>query len=97
MTTVSLSELLSMRDESLAVSPARPDWISAAWRRVRLSWRVVAARVALAVLTLAALLQRHGLVLAGLASFVIAASIVSALAAWIMAGVSLLFLEVRRK
>jgi len=98
MTTVSLSELLSLRDDSLAVAPVRPSRVAAAWRRVRsLGWSVAAARVAMAVVTLAALLNRHGLVLAGLASFVVAASLVSALAAWIVAGVSLLFLEVRRK
>lgn len=102
MTAVTLGDLLNARDESLAVTPVRPSWLSVAWRRVRASargvrWSAVAARVAMAVITLAALLHRHGLILAGLASFVVAASQVSTLAAWITAGVSLLFLEVRRK
>lgn len=98
MTTVSLSELLGARDESLAVRPVAPGWLSLAWRRVRgLRWRAGVTRVALAVVALVALLHRHGLVLAGLASFVIAAATIAPVAAWIVAGVSLLFLEVRRK
>lgn len=102
MTVVTLNALLGARDESLAVQRSRPAWLSAAWRWVRSrSYAAVTARVVRIVsalaLTLAGLFHRHGLVLAGLASFVIAAAMFAPVAAWIVAGVSLLFLEVRRR
>lgn len=102
MTVVTLNALLSARDESLAVKRARPAWLSGAWRWVRSRpYAAVTARVirlvATVCLTLAGLLHRHGVVLAGLASFVIAAAMLAPVAAWIVAGVSLLFLEVRRR
>jgi uncharacterized membrane protein YkgB len=49
------------------------------------------------VLILAGLVHRHALVLGGLAAFVVAAASLSSVAGWVMAGVSLLFLEVRRR
>lgn len=102
MTVVTLSQLLSARDESLRVERARLAWLSALRRRVaRVDLRPVTARVgaflAAMLLALAGLAERHGLVLAGLASFVIAAAMLSTVAAFAVAGVSLLFLEVRRR
>lgn len=103
MTVVTLGELLSARDDSLRVSArTHPAWITALRHRLaRVDLRRVTARVgamvAAALLALAGLLHRHGLVLAGLASFVVAAALLSAVAALVVAGVSLLFLEVRRR
>ncbi len=102
MTVVTLGELLSARDESLRVERARLAWLSVLRRRVaRVDLRRVTARVgalfAVSLLTLAGLAERHGLVLAGLAAFVVAAAMLSTVAAFIVAGVSLLFLEVRRR
>lgn len=102
MSVVTLSALLDARNESLAVRRARPLWLSRAWIRLRsVSYTAVTARVGAAVaawlLTLAGFVSRHGLVLAGLTTFVIAAASIAPVAGWIMAGVSLLFLEVRRR
>jgi uncharacterized membrane protein YkgB len=102
MTTVTLGALLDARDESLALKRSRPTWLSHAWTRLRqaqyaaVTARMVAQVVALA-LTLAGLAHRHALVLGGLAAFVVAAASLSSVAGWVMAGVSLLFLEVRRR
>lgn len=101
MTTVTLSELLSARDESLTIHRSAwraPRWLtrSWAWAREVGSVRVGAWVVAIA-LTLAGLLHRHGLVLGGLTAFVVAAATVAPALAWVVAGVSLLFLEVRRR
>lgn len=95
MTTVPLAVLLRERDESLSVrAPARPGWIVRTLARVR-EWEW--ARVMTLLVTLAAFTQRHGLVVGALISFVVAASLVSTVLAWVVAGVALLFLEVRRK
>lgn len=103
MTTVSLSELLSARDESLAVRRTRPAWHSRAltWMRA-FDWSAVrtgrfAHVVTVVVLALAGFLSRHALVLAGCAAFVIAAALLSAVAGWVVAGVALFFLEARRR
>lgn len=98
MTTVTLATLLAARDESLAVRSARPAWLSLAWRRVReANYAVVTARVVAIALTLAGFSSKHGLVLGALAAFVIAAATFAPAAAWIVGGVGLLFLEVRRR
>jgi hypothetical protein len=64
-------------------------------------YRPVAARTgalfAAAVLVLAGFISKHGLVLGGLSMFVVAAAMLWTPAAWLVAGVSLLFLEVRRR
>jgi len=94
MSVVTLSALLDARDESLAVRRVRPAWISRSLRLVRAlrwSWTLVS------LLAVAGFLARHGLVLAGCAAFVIAAAIVTPVAGWVVAGVSLLFLEARRR
>jgi uncharacterized membrane protein YkgB len=102
MTTVTLGALLDARDESLTLKRSRPAWLSHAWTRLRrvqytaVTARAVAQLVAL-VLILAGLVHRHALVLGGLAAFVVAAASLSSVAGWVMAGVSLLFLEVRRR
>lgn len=100
MTTVTLNALLNARDESLSVRRVRtrPMWLSRAWTHLRqANYAAATARVIAVALTLAGFASKHGLVLAGLASFVIAAAIVAPIAAWLVAGVSLLFLEVRRR
>jgi hypothetical protein len=102
MSVVTLSALLDARDESLVVKRSRPLWLSRAWARLRqVEYGAVTARVwavlAACVLTLAGQVHRHGLVLAGLTAFVVAAASVASVAGWVMAGVSLLFLEVRRR
>jgi hypothetical protein len=102
MTVVTLAALLEARDESLTLKRSAPAWLSRAraWAR-QVRWTAVSARVAACVaacmLTLAGFTSKHGLVLAGLASFVIAAALFAPVAAWIVGGVSLLFLEVRRR
>jgi len=98
MTTVTLAQLLSARDESIALRRERVRWHVRALARVR-AWDVrPAARALLAVvLAVAGLLSKHGLVLGGCASFVIGAAIVTPVAGWIVAGVALFFLEARRR
>lgn len=102
MTTVTLAALLEARDESLAVRRSRPAWLSRAWVRLRrVEYAAVTARVLAALaacaLALAGFGTRHGLVLAGLGAFVVAAASVSSVAGWAVAGAGLLFLEVRRR
>jgi len=94
----SLRDLLEARDASLRVRGSR---ITAALVRAR---RLVAGRAGaagrallIAVLFVASQVHRHGLVLAGLASFVLAAALYSPIAALVTAGVSLFFLELRRR
>ena len=94
MTTVSLSELLSIRDESIAVRRAHTPALVSLLRRIR-RIDLAPARRLLAVLAL--LVTKHGLVLSGCAALVIAASTLSTTAAWIMGGISLFFLEARRR
>lgn len=94
MTTATLSELLSIRDESLRVRSARRPMFTLLVRRLR-RINLVPARAAL--LTALAFVTKHGLVLSGCTALVIAAGTLSATAAWIMGGVSLFFLEARRR
>lgn len=103
MTTVSLSELLSARDESLAVQRTALRTVrfamarALAWMR-SLGWSGRFAHVVTVVaLALAGFLSRHALVLAGCAAFVIAAAMFAAIAGWLVAGVALFFLEARRR
>jgi preprotein translocase subunit SecF len=107
MSVVTLGELLAVRDESLRSERIRSAWLVTLRRRItrslvmarsqRASLARVGAMVASVLLALAGFLARHGLVLAGLASFVVAAALASTMAALVVAGVSLLFLEVRRR
>lgn len=94
----SLRSLIDARDASLRVRGSR---ISAVLARAR---RFCAGRVGAvgrALLVVIAFvfgqIHRHGLVLAGLASFVLAAALYSPIAALCVAGVSFLFLELRRR
>lgn len=95
---VSLQDLLDTRDASIRVSGSHA---AAAWVRVRrqLAGRFGAAGRALLTVVSVLLGQayRHGLVLAGLTSFVVAAAQHSTIAALITTGVSLFFLELRRR
>ena len=98
MTVVTLHALLDARDESLAIRRTRPAWLTRAWAWLRgVDVRTPAARVGVVALFLVAFLNKHALVLGGLVTFVVAASLFSTVAGWVMAGVSLLFLEVRRR
>lgn len=94
----SLRDLLEARDASLRVRGSR---ITAALARVRrrsTGMATIAGRALLvSVLFLAGQVHRHGLVLAGLASFVLAAALYSPIAALCVAGVAFLFLELRRR
>lgn len=98
MTTVTLAELLSARDESLTWRREGVRWHARVLERVRaLEWKPVAAFLMVAVVAAAGFFSRHGLVLSGCASFVIGAAIVTPVAGWITAGVALFFLEARRR
>ena len=98
MTTVSLAELLSARDESLALRREQGRWQARALSWVRaLKWKPVATALMVAVVAVAGFLSRHGLVLGGCASFIVGATIVTPVAGWIVAGVALFFLEARRR
>jgi hypothetical protein len=95
---VSLRELMEGRNASLMVS--RDTVAAHLGRAIRIASR--GARVTLRALLafLAVLLTgavRHGLVLAGLASFVTAASLYSPIAGLVTAGAGAFFLEARRK
>lgn len=94
MTTVSLSELLSIRDESIRVRPAGRPLFAPLLRRLR---RISLRPARLALLAVLAFVTKHGLVLSGCAALVISAATLSVTAAWIMAGLSLFFLEARRR
>lgn len=98
MTTVTLSELLSTRNESLVARRTRSRWHARALARVRATdWKPVMTVAAAVVLAVAGFLSRHALVLAGCVAFVIGAALVSAVAGWAVAGVALFFLEARRR
>lgn len=95
---VTLAALLAERDASLA---ARPRAIALAGLRAKRALRSVgnaSTRTALFVLALlATLVQRHGLVVGGLAAFTIAAWRHGVTAGLIALGLSLFFLELRRR
>lgn len=94
MTVVSLHELLTVRDQSLRVTRSRP--------RLRIKFPAVRLMpvwtfVLTIVTTVGYQIHRHGLVLGGCAAFVIAAGMVSPIAALITLGLALFFLEARRR
>lgn len=101
MTTVTLAELLSVRDESIALRRPSRAWRFAMARIVArghaLNWKPARAALMAAVLSLAGFLSTHVLVIAGCAAFVIGAAIVAPVAGWIVAGAALFFLEARRR
>lgn len=98
MTTVSLSELLAVRDESIASNRVpRVHPIARAYARLRAIPLAPARRVlALAALAVLGFTVRHALVLAGCSAFVIAAAMLTPIAGWAVAGLALFFLEARR-
>lgn len=98
MTTVPLSVLLRERDESLMVTRTRPSALRRAMSRARAyDWTPARRALLVSLLAVAGALSRHGLVVAGLAAFVVAAATVSLTLAWVAGGAGLLFLEVRRR
>lgn len=98
MTTVPLSVLLRGRDESLMVTRTRRPALRRALSQVRAyDWTPARRALLVSLLAVAGVLSRHGLVVAGLAAFVIAAATVSLTLAWAAGGAGLLFLEVRRR
>lgn len=94
----SLRDLLDARDASLRVRGSR---ITAALARARRAVKGTAGlagrALLISVLFLAGQVHRHGLVLAALVSFVLAAALYSMIAALVVAGVAFLFLELRRR
>lgn len=99
MTTVSLSELMAVRDESIASNRAvRVHPFARAYARLRAVNLAPARRaLLLAALAVAAFGSRHALVLAGCSAFVTAAAMISPIAGWAVAGLALFFLEARRR
>lgn len=100
MTVVSLSDLLKVRDESIASMRARPRSrpFAHAFARLRALNLAPARRaLALAALWLATFASRHVLVLAGCSAFVTSAAMISPIAGWVTAGLALFFLEARRR
>jgi hypothetical protein len=98
MTTVTLSELLSARDESIALRRTRPRWHARVLARVRATdWKPARVGLMAVVLAVAGFLSKHAIVLAGCAAFVVAAAIITPVAGWAVAGVALFFLEARRR
>lgn len=98
MTTVPLSVLLRERDESLMVTRARGSALRRVMSWIRaLDWTPARKALLVGLLSVAGVLSRHGLVVAGLAAFVVAAATLSVTLAWVAGGAGLLFLEVRRR
>ncbi len=98
MTVVTLSELMRTQRESLAARPPRPSVLAALARRIRALDLTPARRAALAtILAIAGFISRHALVLGGCTAVVISAATVSAILGWLAVGVSLFFLEARRR
>lgn len=90
MTTVSLSELLDIRDESIRVHP----------RRARLRLRIPKVSFAWLMPVLAfihSFVHRHGLTLFGCTCIVISAATITPALGWLAAGASFFFLELRRR
>jgi len=95
---VTLAGLLAERDASLSVATGQLSRIAARVVRSLGSARNTTVRgIASLVVFLAAFVSRHGLVLAGLTAFVVAAGQYSLVAALITGGASAFFLELRRK
>lgn len=94
MTTVTLSSLKAQQRRSLVVTRSRPRFrIKFPAVRLMPVWTFVLTIVT----TVGYQLHRHGLVLGGCAAFVIAAGMVSPIAALITLGLALFFLEARRR
>ena len=95
---VTLAALLAERDASIASTPGT---IALAGLRAKRAFRAASnasVRTALFVLALlATLVQRHGLVVGGLAAFTLAAWRHGVTAGLIALGLSLFFLELRRR
>lgn len=90
MTTVSLSELLDIRDESIRVHPRR--------ERLRLRIPKVSLAWLVPVITfIHSFIHKHILTLFGCAAVVTSAAIVSPALGWLAAGASFFFLEARRR
>jgi len=94
MTTTTLFDLLAARDQSMQVPRTKRRAVRLFWRRVK---RVNLAPIHRLLLVLTTFATRHTLVLAGCSAFVIAATMLSAIAGWAMAGLALFFLEARRR
>jgi len=99
MTVVSLSDLIRVRDESIASNRApRTRAFARAYARLRVvNLAPVRRALALAVLAALGFTSRHALVLAGCSAFVTAAAMMTPIAGWIMTGLALFFLEARRR
>jgi hypothetical protein len=94
---VALGSLLADRDASIAIKPRTLALAGLRAKRALRSASSASARTALFVLALlATLVQRHGLVLGGLAAFTYAAWDYGQTAGLIALGLSLFFLELRR-
>lgn len=95
---LSLAALLAERDASIA---ARPSMIALAGLRAKRSLRSASSAIGRTALFLIALLatfvQRHGLVLAGLAAFTLAAWQYGMAPGLITGGAAAFFLELRRR
>ncbi len=96
MTTVTLSDLLDARNESIYVRPragfrahARRAYVFL--RRPRFAW------LAPLVSLLVGFVARHALVLFGCAAVVTSACMVSIKLGWLIAGLAFFFLEARRR
>ena len=95
---VTLAGLLAERDASLSVATGQLSRIAARMMRSLGSARTTTVRgIASSLVFLAAFVSRHGLVLAGLTAFTVAAGQFSLVAALITGGASAFFLELRRK
>lgn len=95
---VALRDLIDARDASIRVRGSRITATFARARRFVAGRAGAVGRVLLAVIAVVlGQVHRHGLVLAGLTSFVAAAALYSAIAALCVAGVGFLFLELRRR
>jgi hypothetical protein len=93
-----LAGLLAERDASLSVATGQLSRIAArAARSLGSARNTIVRGIASLVVFLAAFVSRHGLVLAGLAAFTIAAGQFSLVAALITGGAGAFFLELRRK
>lgn len=98
---VTLAALLAERDASIATKPRPFALAGLRAKRTLAAIGGVSARAASLALTLliaiATFAGRHGLVLGGLAAFIVAASLHSTITGLIVGGLSLFFLELRRR
>lgn len=92
MTTVSLSDLLNARDESIRIPHAR----RSALRTLRIRLHAP-AWLRPALILLATFSAEHGLVLCGCAAVVTSAAMLSIKLGWLVAGLAFFFLEARRR